>query len=292
MRRPIVLLAVLAACGGASGSPPAATPPGAAEPATPAPPFAEQPIPADLRDPVERSIAVGQQLHVLDKVAAIGTDVLLANVSDVQNAGVVGYLPLQEGDAQGKPTGTYVVVFFTSDNPPRVKYEIRVASDTPPEFQAFEPPRDGAPGLAALVQARQLAIAAMPRSEQPMNPVLLPAPDSEDSVVVYLLAGTKQPNVAVLGRHFRALVPLGGTRVSSMQPLSNGSMEIPTRGPGGEPVEGLIVSHVIGDFPLETHVFASLLHQTTLYVVTRRGAWRIEGERVSFLGEKGLGEPH
>jgi hypothetical protein len=291
MRRAIGLLAVLTACGGASSAaPPAAAPPAAAEPTAPATPPAEQPIPPDLREQVERSSAVGQQLYVLDKVAALGTDVLLANVSDLRNAGVVGYLPLQMGDAQGKPTGTYVVAFFTPDSPPRVKYEIHVAANTPPRFEAFEPPKDGSPGFADLVQARQLAIAAMPGSAQPINPVLLPAADVDDSVLVYLLAGTKQPDVAVLGRHFRALVPLGGTRVSSMQPLSNGALEVPTRDDSGKPVAALMVSHVVTDFPLETHVFASLLHQKTIYVATRRGLWRIDGERVSFLGEKPPGE--
>ena len=76
-----------------------------------------------------------------------------------------------------------------------------------------------------------------------------------------------------------------------MQPLSNGALEIPTRDDSGKPVAALMVSHVVTDFPLETHVFASLLHHKTIYVATRRGVWRIDGERVSFLGEKSLDAP-
>jgi hypothetical protein len=130
----------------------------------------------------------------------------------------------------------------------------------------------------------------MPVSRQPVNPVLLPAEaNGETGVLVYLLAGTKRPDVAVLGRHFRALVPIEGTSLTYLKPLSNSAMEIPTRDPYGEPVVGLGISHLVTDFPLETHVFTSLLHKTPIHVVTQRGAWRVDGERISFLGGKGLG---
>lgn len=60
----------------------------------------------------------------------------------------------------------------------------------------------------------------MPPPRQPINPVLLPGEiNDEKGVLVYLLAGTKQPNVAVFGQHFRSLVPLGGSSVSCMMPL-------------------------------------------------------------------------
>jgi hypothetical protein len=54
-------------------------------------------------------------------------------------------------------------------------------------------------------------------------------------------------------------------------------------------VVAFVVSHVVGDFPLETHVFASLLYKKMIFVASRRGVWCVDGERVSFLGEKGPG---
>jgi hypothetical protein len=280
MRRAVVLLAMLMGCRSAAP---------AAEPSSPTESQAELPIPSDLREQIARSSAIGQQLYMLDKVAALATDVLFAKVQDVGNRGLAGYLPLEAEDDQGKPTGSFLVGFFTSDDPPRVAYEVRVAPNTPAAFEAFTPPKEAPPGFVALARARQLAIAAMPVSQQPVNPVLLPAKvNGETGVLVYLLAGTKRPDVAVLGRHFRALVPTDGTSLTYLMPLSKSPVEIPTRDPFGEPVVGLVVTHLVTDFPLETHVFASLLHKTPIHVLTKRGAWAVDGERVSFLGGKGL----
>ncbi|MDX2050939.1 MAG: hypothetical protein SFV15_01020 [Polyangiaceae bacterium] len=46
-----------------------------------------------------------------------------------------------------------------------------------------------------------------------------------------------------------------------------------------------MVTQVVTDFPLETHVFTSLLTKKLLYVGTRRGIWRVDGERISLLAE-------
>src|SRR5689334_12528068 len=112
MVRLVVLVVLLAGCGGASakGSP-------ANAPPVPAESAPEQPIPEDLRDAVERSCAVGRQLYVLDQVAALGTDVLFANVPDAQSRGIAGYLPLREDDGTGKPKDSFLVSFFTADTP-------------------------------------------------------------------------------------------------------------------------------------------------------------------------------
>ncbi|HEY1534883.1 MAG TPA: hypothetical protein VGF76_12725 [Polyangiaceae bacterium] len=278
--RSAVVLVLLVGCAPASRAqpPPTSTP-------TVTQSEVEQPIPPDLRDQVARSCAIGRQLYELDKVAAIGTDVLLAHVPDPQGAGLAGYLPVREGDDSGQPVQSFLVSFFTSEEPPRIAYEVRVARDTAPVFQAFEPPKQASADFSALVRARQLAISAMPASNQPINPVLLPGEaNGETGVLVYLLAGTKKPDIAVFGRHFRALVPPGGTHVSYLLPLSKTALEMPTRGEHGEPVEALLVTQIVTDFPLETHVFTSLLVKKPVYVGTRRGTWRVNGDRIAFLG--------
>lgn len=227
-------LALLLGCAGSSGKQAAPVPANSA-------PETELPIPPDLSDQITRSCAIGRQLFVLDKVAAIGTDVLLANVPDAPQRGLGGYLPMRERDDAGGPPNSFLVSFFTADTPPRVAYEVRVAPNTTPAFQAFAPPKEAVPGFAALVHARALAIAAMPASNQPINPVVMPGEaNGETGVLVYLLAGTKTPNVAVFGRHFRALVPLGGTAVTYMMPLSNTALELPTAAPSGGSVEALL----------------------------------------------------
>ena len=121
---------------------------------------------------------------------------------------------------------------------------------------------------------------------QPLNPVLLPGEMiGERGILVYLLAGTTKPNVAVLGRHFRVLTSDDGARLVRFTPLSKVALELPTRAPAGTSAAALAVSHLVTDFPLETHVFASLLNKLPIYVVTRRGYWCVDGDRIRFLGD-------
>lgn len=242
------------------------------------------PIPQEFQDQVRKSCAIGAQLYLLDKVAAIGTDVALANVGDLQAKGLGGYLPMREGDDDGTPRNSYLVVFFTDETPPRIAYEIRVAPDVKPDFESFNPPKTATPSLAALIRARQIAVSAMPPSTQPINPVIVPGEANEEhGMLVYLLAGTEKRNVAVFGRHFRALVPLGGTNVTYMMPLSNTALELPIKGPNGEKAVSLMVNHVVTDFPLETHVFTSLLLKMPVFVRTSRGLWRVDGDTIAFV---------
>lgn len=244
-------------------------------------------IPADLSDEIVRSSAIGKELYVLDKVAAIGTDVLFAHVSNPEQTGVVGYIPLREGTDDCKLKDSYLDTFFTADNPPRIAYEVRVSRDKPPAFQAYDPPKDVGPGFALLVRARQLAIAAMPEHGQPVNPLVLPGElYGEDGILVYLLAGTKKPNVAVFGQHFRALISKDATRVMYIVPLSKTVLEVPTRVPNGAKTLGLMVTHLVTDYPLETHVFTSLLAGMPVYVGTGRGTWRVNGSEIALIDDK------
>jgi hypothetical protein len=244
-------------------------------------------IPDDLKELIRKSSAVGRQLYVLDKVAAIGTDVMLENVPDPRASGVRGYIPIQDGDEAGRPKDSFLVSFFNADDPPRIVCEVRVAPGKKPSFQAFDPPKESTSSFVDLVRARQLAIASMPPPTQPINPVLLPGEPGE--VVVYLLAGTKKPGVAVFGRHFRAVVPLGAKSVSAMQPLSNSALEVAMRVPDGAEPVALTVSQVVTDYPLETHVFTSLLTKMTVFVGTRRGVWRVDGDKIALIEAKAPG---
>lgn len=243
----------------------------------------ELPVPADLVEQVARSSEIGRLLYVLDRVAAIGTDALLAEVPDLERHGVAGYIPVQESGDDGTPKASFLVNFYTGETPPRTAYTVRVAPGTKPVVDTFLPPLDTVPGFAAFVRARQVAIAAADLSGQPLNPVLIPAEAiGEKGILVYLLAGTTKPDVVVLGRHTRVLVSEDGTRVVATTPLTQAVIEAPTRGSAA----ALVVTHVLTDYPVETDVFASLLSKLPIYVLTKSGAWRVNGEEIAFLGDQ------
>ncbi|MBN2319960.1 MAG: hypothetical protein JXR49_12815 [Acidobacteria bacterium] len=226
-------------------------------------------------------------IYLLDKVAALATDSLLEHVSDPKNTGVAGYLPFREGTEDGKPKDSYLVSFFTSDIPPRIAYEVRVAADTPPAFKAYDPPKEAVPGFQLFVRARQLAITEIPELVQPINPLVIPAEAyGEKGILVYLLAGSNKPNVAIFGKHYRVLVSMDGSRIKYMKPLSKGIIEASTLGPNGEKPRALGISHLVTDYPLETHVFNSLLTGLPVYVITSRGVWCVDGDKIRFIVDK------
>lgn len=245
-------------------------------------PARRQPIPADLQQLVKDASEIGRELYVLDHVAAVGTDVMLEHVPEPARANLGGYLPFREATPQGTPSNSFLDLFFTRDTPPRVLCDIRVAPGAPPSFQSYDPPKAAPPGLEILVHARQAALAALPAGSQSINPLVVPGPAGK--IAVYLLAATTVPNVAVFGRHYRALVSADGARVETMTPLSKGVLEMPLHAPNGSTLTALFVTHLVTDYPLETHVFTSLLTRLPVYVSTKRGLWLVDGDDIGYLG--------
>jgi hypothetical protein len=244
------------------------------------------PIPPDLAADVQRSITVGRALYLQDKVSAIGTDVLFAKGGDPAAQGLGGYLTLQDGDETGRPLPTWSVFFFTRDEPPMIAHRIHVAIEPgkAPQDEAFSPPQPASPTITALIRARQAAIAAVHPTEQPINPAVLPgAAIGQDGILVYLLAGTSRPKVAVLGKHYRVLVSNDGATVKSVEALSKSVLELATAAPNGGTMEALVVTHIVTDYPLETHVLVSMQHQLPLYVGTRRGIWDVNRDQIRFV---------
>ncbi len=245
------------------------------------------PIPPEMAIHVRQSEAIGRQLYVLDKASALGTDALLAKVPNFQERGVTGgYLTLQDGDEHGKSLPSFTVRFFTHDEPPLIAYEVHVKFEGEPELRALEPPAEVKPGLLGLIRARQAAIAALPQVRQPLNPVIIPGDAlGEKGVLVYLLAGTNAPHMVVFGQHFRALVPWGANTPTYLKPLSNSVLEVPLRDPEGHTPVALVVSHLVTDWPLETHVFTSLLWHKMIFVKTKTALWRVDGDKIALMRE-------
>lgn len=241
------------------------------------------PIPTDLAAAINRAQSVGRQLYVLDKISAIGTDVLMAQVARPQDHGLRGYLTFQDGTEDGQPKDSFTVSFFTGETPPKVAFQIHVAPDVKPRFEAVTPPRPASPGQQEMIRARQTAISALPEAMQPINPVILPGEKGE--VLVYLIAGTTRPGIAVFGKHHRAHVSPDGRQLLKLEPLSKSILELPTAPPPGAKEAGLMITHIVSETPIETHVFVSLLHKLPVYVGTSRGLWRVDGDRIAFIQE-------
>jgi len=178
---------------------------------------------------------------------------------------------------------------------PKLGYTVRI---TPPDspgsaatsFEALTPPGKPPESHLQMHRAVRTSIEAIPdRPNQSVNPVVMPGEViGEPGILVYLLAGTNKDNVVVFGKHYRVLVSRDGQRAIRVEPLTKTALEIqsrPLEQEGSKPA-GLFVSHVLGDYPLETHMFISLLHHTDVYVAAGKYIWRIHEDKIILVSRK------
>jgi len=260
--------------------------------ASQAPPRSEGlPIPPALKPHVTRSFELGHELYLHDWMAARGTDALVEKLGSLDGRGLGGYLPLQEADAVGVPLSSWVVIFYTDEPLPRIAYQVRLweSGEPSPVVEDFDPPKAADDGFLRLIRARQAAIDSLALKPQPLNPVVVPGEwFDEPGSIVYLIAATTRPNVAVLGQHFRVFVSEDGKTVRRVEPLSKSILEVPF----ADDAVSIWVTHLITDWPLETHVLASLICGKTLYVGTEDGAvWRVDGEAIALIRAAGTHSP-
>lgn len=251
-------------------------------------------IPEALREKVRLSEDLGRELYIIDKMAAIGTDVMLENLTDSKKAGICGYIVFREGNEQNQPTGSWLVQFFVDEAEPKIGYKVLITPPTTPgrtktQFEEVTPPRAPTDGELNLFRSIRTALVAVPdRPNQPVNPVVIPAQAiGEEGILVYLLAGTKKDKVAVMGKHYRVLVSNDGLKVNRVEPLTKTVLETQFNPPepGGKP-DALIVTHLFSDYPFETHVFISNLHHVPLFVGTEKYTWCISEGKIRLVSLK------
>jgi hypothetical protein len=282
--------AVLAACGTkkATRTPPAARADAERERSLPTPP--------ELAPKIEESVEYGYAIYLQDKASAIGTDVLVGKLGSLEGHGLGGYITIREGTEEGEPLPSWQVVFFTDSDPPAIKYVVHVPMEREKKrsFEERIPPERIPEPLLNLIRARQAAIEAAGPFTQPMNPVVMPAGalgHARDEILVELLAGTTEPNAIVLGKHFRVIVSPDGRHVESVMPLSKGALVLKMRDAEGQKIVAMYATNLVSEYPLETHVFASLAATLPLYLGTSRGVWLVDGDRITLISTDSTGFP-
>jgi hypothetical protein len=160
----------------------------------------------------------------------------------------------------------------------RVVFPGPVASDE--RLERLDPPAPLTASLQGHFRAREAAIRSpFKRFTKDVNTVTLPASLlGKSGWLVYLLAATTDPREILLGGHSRCHVSEDGETVLAVEPLSMTILRMPI----DSQVEG--VTHMLTDWPLETHVFASLLYRRTLPIITRVGLWEVNGVTITFKG--------
>jgi len=90
---------------------------------------------------------------------------------------------------------------------------------------------------------------------------------------VYFIAEHPTSGGIVFGKHFK----ITGNNITKSTITCFASPE--------QPPENAVASyttHLLSNTPTEFHVFASLQHKKPIYVVTKIGIWKVEGEKILF----------
>jgi hypothetical protein len=221
--------------------------------------------------------AVGKTLFEQDRAASLATDRLVESTGQLPD-GLRGWVtvPSEQGwrvifvQERGDTYCSMLNVLVDADGAGPLR-----RSDTCEPLTADQ---------RAMFLARQTALSALRmRCSEAYNTVVLPREGKEGAWAVYLLAATKEVGKVVVGGHVRVLVGDTGSEILDYQQLSNTCLTLDLPSPAaGKPV-ALVVTHVLDDHPIETHVFLSLLHGLKLYVMTESAMWSVDKGKIRLV---------
>jgi hypothetical protein len=232
---------------------------------------AQQPIRDFSLEVIE---ALGREIHLRDMAAATATDIMLEQRLDLDAYPLRGWVVTEDS------AGLLVAFVGDYDGEYKAVFDVRPDETGKRRFTLSEG-RALSPEEAAQFRARAVS---QNEIEEPCsdryNSVVLQDPES-DGWIVYWLAATTQPETMVLGGHYRVMVSADGEEVVAVDRLSRSCMAIEPPQSSEEETAAAVVSHVVSPIPVETHVFASLLHRKPIYVLTEdETVWAVEGDHI------------
>jgi hypothetical protein len=215
---------------------------------------------------------MGKAIYRQDVAAWVATDALVAHLAPAPlQAPLVGWIVVDQGQDQ-------VVRFIRLDGETlRPAYDIPVHDGV---AGAVVPVSEGelSPAETAAFRARQTAIENIGRlrCSRNLNTVVLDDPDS-DGWLVWLLTATTDANIVPLGGHYRFRISADGSTVVRRDMLSNSCINLPKQqGQNGQP-EALMITQIVSNGPVETHVFLSLQNRLPIYVAAGGSIYAVTG---------------
>jgi hypothetical protein len=226
--------------------------------------------------------SLGRHIFEQDGYASRATDLLFEKVGgpkELTKQKIAGWIVVKQGK-------TVVVRFARIDGE-----NLRPAYDI-----AFDSPKKGtvkavdektfSDNEIAQFKARQLALRNIPKAYTPTyNTVVLPDPTGR-GFLVYALAATTKANEILIGGHYRFSISETGEKILKTDPLFKSFLVI-DKDAADVPkdkteIASYWVTNLIGDHPLEMHVFLSLLHDKPFTVVTAKTGviWVVDGDRI------------
>jgi hypothetical protein len=235
---------------------------------------------ADLGERLAWATARGQEIHRHDMLGWWATDILLDELDSERLD--PAHLDQMRGwvvEADGQFGGE---VHFLVERGGELRRALTVRCDgSGPHGCALEVLAPTALSEAQAARVRALMTARAHPAFEPTSPnynhVVLPAEDSR--WWVYFIAATTEPELLMLGRHYRFLVSADGERVLESRAFSKTAIVIdPRTKPDGDgELTGVVVSHLLDDIPTEMHVWAALNYGIAIGVAAAdRSLWTVD----------------
>ncbi len=222
-----------------------------------------------------RVTEMGAAIFEQDRAAWVATDALLAHLNGAAPAGLRGWIVVKDGADQ------------------RVRF-VRMDGETlKPGWDILV--RDGRAGPVDVVTDGELTVVEQAqfrarttaaenigrlRCSPQLNAVVLDDPQS-DGWLVWLLTSTSDAGVIPMGGHYRFQISADGASVVRRDMLSNSCLNMPRprADDRGEPA-AVVVSQIVSDGPVETHVFLSMQNRLPVYVVAGDNLFEVNGPRI------------
>ncbi len=224
---------------------------------------------------LEKVSAFGREIYAQDIAAWVATDALLPTLTDEEKTTIRGWVVLGDGatrtvrflkaDGDGVAPGWDIAVTDRQAAPPVPATETVMAGETLARFEARQ---TAAENIGAL------------RCGQ-YNSVVARDPDS-DGWLVWLLTASPAQGVMPVGGHYRFHISADGRTMMRRDQLSNSCLNMsanPPPGPQGQPA-AIVVSQIVSQGPVETHVFLSLQYRKQIYVAAGQKLFAIRDDRI------------
>jgi hypothetical protein len=221
--------------------------------------------PPTIREfPIATIEALGKQLHRQDAMAATAFDTLFEMYPEAKKLQIRAWIT--ESNAENQR----IFIIQEKDSKQSLAYIINFPKDGQPAVEAhLDEPLP--PFVQTRLAARASAIEAIPAlMAERYNFEVLDDPDG-NGFLVYGLAATMKPDEIVVGGHFRVSVSADGSKAEQVDALSRSLLilpKTPTDLPEGSKTAAATMTHIVSSTPVETHVYASLLHKTPFFVAT------------------------
>lgn len=243
--------------------------------------FARTEMEEEYAAEVAEAEKLGRVIFEYDRAAWVATDLLVEHIGPELEGRVSGWIVEEAENARGDER----VLFYRGSNglfAPAYSIDVQNGKAIASSYRAHAENDALTPMQSAMIKARETGVkAGASGCASSYNTVVIP--DASIGYLVYVLAATTDPDAIVIGGHLRHDIDAAGENVVGFRKFTNSCITLrrPPRA-SGQTLVALMVSQVLTPYPTEIHVWASLLHEADLFVLTgEKSMWKVSGGKIS-----------